>query len=200
MRKLFPILGVGCATIIILGMIGAGVTMLIWGAKPFLDKLSTKRTEHQPGQQGHNDDHQPLPPMKQAWPGPFNAANQPLPQEKMNLLEARKGFETHPIRHFHNVNENSLAFPDPDLTVFRYGPKKLTAAIFEPNLKVDRKKSPAIIWVHSGTGVGAELWKELEPFREAGFVVMCPTFRGEGTNPGELEFCLRGSRRPPGRD
>ncbi len=61
----------------------------------------------------------------------------------------------------------------------------------------DGKKHPVMIWDSGGWGgIGDFLWDEpsrlndqsARAFREAGIVLMCPSFRGENGNPGEFEL------------
>jgi dipeptidyl aminopeptidase/acylaminoacyl peptidase len=52
----------------------------------------------------------------------------------------------------------------------------------------DGKKHPAVVYVHGGFAFGAEDWDETAAYREAGFVVMTPTLRGENGNPGHFEW------------
>ena len=58
----------------------------------------------------------------------------------------------------------------------------------------DGKKHPAVLDCHSGFGgVGSWLWDRpvadyTRPFRDAGFTVMSPSWRGENDNPGRYEM------------
>ena len=73
MRKLFPLASLGCALILILGMIGGGIIVLVYGARPFIEKLTSKKTD-------------PVaPPVMQ----PVGPVENNLPPETQNLLAAR---------------------------------------------------------------------------------------------------------------
>lgn len=70
------------------------------------------------------------------------------------------------------------------------------AAYLTPN-PGDGKKHPAIIWIHGGYGgIGDWFWESAEKsndqsgraLREAGIVMMVPSFRGENANPGKYEM------------
>ncbi len=61
----------------------------------------------------------------------------------------------------------------------------------------DGKKHPAMVWAKGGFGgIGSFLWEEAyrtndqsaAAFREAGIVLMCPSWRGENDNPGRFEL------------
>ena len=70
------------------------------------------------------------------------------------------------------------------------------AAYVTPDPK-DGKKHPAIVWAHGGFGgIGSGFWEEAtkdndqsaRAFREAGIVMMIPSWRGENDNPGKFEL------------
>jgi dienelactone hydrolase len=70
------------------------------------------------------------------------------------------------------------------------------AAYVTPDPK-DGKRHPAVLWAHGGfDGIGSYLWLPVPPaidqsaraFREAGLVLMIPSFRGENGNPGSFEM------------
>ncbi len=61
----------------------------------------------------------------------------------------------------------------------------------------DGKKHPAVLWAHGGYGgIGSFLWdsqpsdndQSARAFREAGIVMMVPSWRGENDNPGRFEM------------
>ncbi|WP_198141277.1 alpha/beta fold hydrolase [Verrucomicrobium spinosum] len=61
----------------------------------------------------------------------------------------------------------------------------------------DGKKHPAIVWAHGGFGgISSYFWQEASKyddqsaraFREAGIVLMTPSWRGENDNPGRFEL------------
>ena len=69
------------------------------------------------------------------------------------------------------------------------------AAYLTPAPK-DGQRRPAVVWAKGGFGgIGSYFWEEASPsddqsaraFREAGLVLMCPSWRGENANPGRFE-------------
>jgi hypothetical protein len=119
---------------------------------------------------------------------------------KASPLEARRGFVTRvrtaavkspfarvaaavpPPRDFLRVSYRSLAG---DL-----------AAYVSPD-PLDRRRHAAVLWAHGGfDGIGNYLWEaapaendqSVRAFREAGLVVMAPSWRGENKNPGNFEM------------
>jgi len=55
----------------------------------------------------------------------------------------------------------------------------------------DRKKRPAVVYLHGGWAFAAPDWRDAAPFAEAGFVLMMPMLRGENGNPGYYEGFYR---------
>ena len=48
----------------------------------------------------------------------------------------------------------------------------------------DTTKHPAVLFLHSGFDLEAETWTATQPFRDAGYIVMTPTVRGENGQHG----------------
>ncbi|MDF1662691.1 MAG: prolyl oligopeptidase family serine peptidase, partial [Planctomycetota bacterium] len=106
------------------------------------------------------------------------------------LLEARKGYKTKLIE---NAYERSGPAKFPPARIFdlvQYPSKvgKLSAYL-TPDPK-DKKKHPVVIWIGDGfDGLKKSLWEEdTAMLRDAGFLVCCPSFRGENENPGQFEL------------
>ncbi|WP_197440534.1 CocE/NonD family hydrolase [Polystyrenella longa] len=56
---------------------------------------------------------------------------------------------------------------------------------------VKTEKSPTIVYFHGGFAIGeTSITEACAPFRNAGYVVMCPTVRGENGNAGNFELFL----------
>jgi esterase/lipase len=51
-----------------------------------------------------------------------------------------------------------------------------------------KKPFPALVYFHGGFAFTSRDFENCLPFLEAGFVVLCPTFRGENGNPGHFEM------------
>jgi acetyl esterase/lipase len=65
--------------------------------------------------------------------------------------------------------------------------RKLKAWLFRPKL-AKKERRPALVYLHGGFAFGADDYEDCQPFSDAGFVVLCPTFRGENGNPGDFEM------------
>ncbi len=62
------------------------------------------------------------------------------------------------------------------------GPLRLKAWLSQS--RDSAKKSPAILYLHAGFDFYAENWTFVQPFRDAGYIVMLPTLRGENGQHG----------------
>jgi acetyl esterase/lipase len=67
--------------------------------------------------------------------------------------------------------------------------RTLKAWLFVPK-SAEKGPCPALVYLHGGFAFAEEDFAECRPFTEAGYVVMCPTFRGENGNPGDFEMML----------
>lgn len=111
-----------------------------------------------------------------------------------DLLEARAGFSTLLIPSRIQADGPPEQPPPGVFNLVRYpSPAGNLAAYLTPAPKNIPAGRPAILWLKGGWGgIGGFLWDRESgeaptAFREAGFVVMCPSFRGENDNPGRIE-------------
>lgn len=115
----------------------------------------------------------------------------------IGLLEARAGFTTQVI-----LDERSDfgPAPVPPANIFKLvhypAAEGALAAYVSPDPK-DGKKHPAIVWAHGGAGgIGENFWEKPEPgndqsaqvFRQAGIIMMIPSWVGENDNPGVYSY------------
>ena len=107
----------------------------------------------------------------------------------LNLTQARENVSTNLTRKIAapQSGDTSLAAPQgAKLVNYASGDLQLKAWVSEdPN---DQQKHPAVVFLHGGFALGEQDWQVLQPFRDAGFVVMTPSLRGENGNPGNFEF------------
>lgn len=111
-----------------------------------------------------------------------------------DLMEARKGFSS---LHFPSRIKADGPPDMPPGNVFRLiryqSPAGKMAAYLTPPPAGKQTRRPAILWIKGGWGgIGSFLWEADSgqspiAFCEAGYVVMCPSFRGENDNPGRIE-------------
>lgn len=120
-------------------------------------------------------------------------------QGSPDLLTARKGFQTKLVPSKYQADGPADVPPAALLQVIRYrAPAGDLVAYVTPDPK-DGKKRPAVLWAHGGFGgIGEFLYGPADPandqtgraFREAGCVIMYPSWRGENDNPGRFEMFL----------
>lgn len=115
----------------------------------------------------------------------------------VNLLAARRGFQTRLVPNSYKSDGPADPPPPNTFRLVRYpaSPGDLAAYITpDPG---DNKRHPAVLWAHGGFGgIGSFFWEEAaasndqsaRAFREAGIVLMCPSWRGENDNPGKFEL------------
>jgi dienelactone hydrolase len=113
------------------------------------------------------------------------------------LLEARRGFTTTLIPNSYEAAGPAEVPPRGLLDLVRYdAPVGKLAAYVTPD-PGDGKRHPAMLWAHGGFGgIGTSSWAKASPdndqsaraFREAGIVLMKPSWRGENDNPGKFEM------------
>lgn len=110
--------------------------------------------------------------------------------------QERKKFSTNRIENKHNQYSWFPQKPPKgvfEIVFYQSNVGPLTAYLSIP-AKPNQQKFPAIIWAHGGfEGIGDWLWKEkmyVQSFREQGFVVFCPSYRGENKNPGDYQLFL----------
>jgi dipeptidyl aminopeptidase/acylaminoacyl peptidase len=101
-----------------------------------------------------------------------------------DFATARANFKTQLRRFGPAPTEWQDAVVPPEASEITYpsGSLRLRAWL---SLPVDAtKKHPAVLYLHSGFDFSKESWDLVRPFREAGYVVMLPTMRGENGQHG----------------
>jgi TPR repeat protein/dienelactone hydrolase len=109
------------------------------------------------------------------------------------LLDAREEFETELTRE---VDIASGPAPEPPGERYRkvhYESPAGELAAYVSQEPEGEGPHPVLVWAHGGFGgIGEFVWQKrsgvLEPFIEAGFVVVVPSWRGENENPGQFEM------------
>jgi dipeptidyl aminopeptidase/acylaminoacyl peptidase len=127
------------------------------------------------------------------------AGEKPGLDPRTDLLTARKGFQT-VIKPNPAYKRDGPADRPPSgvFELVRYpSPAGKLAAYITPDPK-DGKKRPGVVWARGGFGgiSGGSFWSDPDPrndqtasaFREAGFALLIPSWRGENDNPGRFEL------------
>jgi len=117
------------------------------------------------------------------------------PAQAPDLMAARSGFKTSLVPSRLGADGAAAKPPAKLYTLVRYpAPAGELASYLSPDPH-DGKKHPAVVWLHGGWGgIDSWLWdrgadsQAPYAFRDANFVVMMPSRRGENDNPGKMEF------------
>lgn len=167
MRNALPLVGLGCFTVIILGVIVGGIVMISHGVGDLFDKK----------------DKQASPPPVQQPP----LGVRPEPKETQSLSQARAGFTTTLIGDNERKGMNIPVVPQATTVDYQSQGNNLSALLLASAKK--GPKQPLVVWVHDGfAGVTSVDWDKTKPFRDAGCAVMVPAFRAENMNKGEFEM------------
>ncbi len=108
---------------------------------------------------------------------------------EMPFPKARQEYPTVLTRREPAPEQWSRAMADPpgtDRFFYTSGDLRLRAWSGKP--KLHEGKLPAIVFLHDGFVFLPDDWKSCQIFLDAGFFVMCPTYRGENGNPGHFEM------------
>jgi dipeptidyl aminopeptidase/acylaminoacyl peptidase len=105
--------------------------------------------------------------------------------QKEDFGAARSHFETNILRRGPPPAEwDDLITPQGAHSIaYSSGTLQLRAWINTP-ASSDTKKHPAVLFLHSGFELEAQDWAVTQPFRDAGYIVMIPTVRGENGQHG----------------
>ncbi|MHB1426761.1 MAG: alpha/beta hydrolase family protein [Gemmataceae bacterium] len=111
-----------------------------------------------------------------------------FPEQTEDYAQARQHFQTKLIRQGAAPQEWQIERPPAGVREQPYlsGALLLRAWVSGPPL--DRRRRPAVLFLHGGFAFGADDWEQTQPFRDAGFVVMTPTLRGENGLPGSYSM------------
>jgi acetyl esterase/lipase len=106
-----------------------------------------------------------------------------FPAQTEDYADARKQFRTRLVRRGPAPQPGAYEVPPPGAKEVEYqsGGLRLKAWV---NQASGEPRKPAVLFLHGGFAFGVEDWDQTQPFRDAGFVVMAPTLRGENGQPG----------------
>lgn len=123
------------------------------------------------------------------------AATGPRTRASLTLPEARRGFQTRPVRR-QPAGSPILPAPPEVFRTIRYpSPVGPLAAYLTPD-PGDGARHPAIIWITGGdSNTIDDCWSEVDPsndqtasaYRKSGIIMMFPSLRGGNDNPGVRE-------------
>lgn len=110
----------------------------------------------------------------------------------VGLTEARRANPSRLTRGNFPADGPAPVPPAENFQLVRYpSPAGNLAAYVTPD-PGDGQRHPAVLWAHGGFGgIGPADWadgQEAAPFRKAGLIVMCASWRAENDNPGQYEM------------
>ena len=112
-----------------------------------------------------------------------------FPPQTEDYAEARKKFKTTLIQENPAPQQWQPLQPPPDVTELTFPSGELTLkAWVSRDLENGKEKKPAILFLHGGFAFDLQDWQMIEPFLEAGYVVMIPMLRGENGQPGSFSM------------
>jgi acetyl esterase/lipase len=117
-------------------------------------------------------------------------ATDPPTTTQASFLKRRAAFKSNLTYHGPSPQEGEEE-PLPDglsLVTYPSAGRDLKAWIYVPD--DGRDKHPALVYLHGGLAFGVEDFDQCQIFVDAGFVVLCTSYRGENNNPGEYELFL----------
>src|SRR5262249_39761937 len=111
-----------------------------------------------------------------------------FPEQTEEYAQARKGFRTNLVRQGPAPQRWQREQPPPGVQEVAYlsGGLPLQAWVSGPPPVGGRR--PAGPFRHGGFAFGADDWEQAQPYRDAGFVTMTPTLRGENGSPGSYSM------------
>jgi dipeptidyl aminopeptidase/acylaminoacyl peptidase len=109
-----------------------------------------------------------------------------FPEQTQDYADARKSFRTSLLRRGPSPQDAGEDREEPPPGVrevpFRSGGLMLRAWVNEAPAGAAR---PGVLFLHGGFAFGEDDWDQCQPFRDAGFVTLVPTLRGENGLPGD---------------
>jgi formylglycine-generating enzyme required for sulfatase activity/dienelactone hydrolase len=105
-----------------------------------------------------------------------------------DYARARAGFQTKLVRKG-PAPQGWFPLKPPDgvsETEYTSGELRLKAWVNRP--ADEKRKHPAVVFLHGGFAFGMGDWDQTKPYRDAGFVVLAPMLRGENGQPGAFSF------------
>lgn len=121
-----------------------------------------------------------------AGPGGFNpfAPQETVTEQNEDYAQARKHFQTKLVRQRPAPQSWENEQPPAGVREMTYQSGNLRLRTWVNAAPPDGRKRPAVLFLHGGFAFGADDWQQTQPFRDAGFVTMTPTLRGENGLPG----------------
>jgi dienelactone hydrolase len=107
-----------------------------------------------------------------------------FPEQTEDYAAARAKFQTRLVRRGPAPQEGEPEGPPAGVRQIEYVSDGLRLRAWVSGPPAGGGRQPAVLFLHGGFAFGEDDWDAAQPFRDAGFVVMTPTLRGENGQPG----------------
>ncbi len=111
-----------------------------------------------------------------------------FPEQTEDYAQARQHFQTRLVHQGPAPQEWQIEAPPAGVREVPYQSGNLRLRTWVNGPPPDDRRRPAVLFLHGGFAFGADDWEQTQPFRDAGFVVMTPTLRGENGLPGSYSM------------
>jgi dienelactone hydrolase len=111
-----------------------------------------------------------------------------FPEQTEDYAQARQHFQTRLTRPGPAPQKWQNERPPLGVREVPYQSGNLRLRAWVSGPPPDGRRRPAVMFLHGGFAFGADDWEQTLPFRNAGFVVMTPTLRGENGLPGSYSM------------
>ncbi len=101
---------------------------------------------------------------------------------------ARSRFRTKLVRKGPSPQPWSPLKPPAGVTEVEYRSGELRLKAWTNRPADDKRKHPAVLYLHGGFSFDESDWEQSKPYRDAGFVVLTPLLRGENGQPGAFSY------------
>jgi dienelactone hydrolase len=112
------------------------------------------------------------------------SASKGLELQDEDYAKARTNFKTKLTKQGSAPQQSGPLGPAGDGELVQYSSGTLRLSAYASPQNPGGPKKPAVLFLHGGFALGADDWRDTRPYRDAGFVVMTPSLRGENGQPG----------------
>ena len=116
------------------------------------------------------------------------APNTPAQPARDDYAAARRSFQTKLTRRGGPPQEWDPLQTPPGAQRISYSSGGLTLAALADAAPADGQKRPGLLFLHGGFALGDGDWEMAQPYRDAGYVVLIPSLRGENGQAGDFSL------------
>jgi predicted Zn finger-like uncharacterized protein len=119
-----------------------------------------------------------------AWLGWSTVQPTTFPEQTQDYADARKSFKTNLERKGPAPMAGIMGTRPTDAMEVQYPSGNLNLKAWISRTRSKSELMPAVLYLHGGFAFGEDDWRQCQRFRDAGFVTMTPTLRGENGQSG----------------